>query len=113
MIRFCRICRGWHDLAEAWPTGCLGHFAKGRGCEAPDSPQIIRDIDPYQAVGGDVANGGKPPKIGGRRQHREFLKRNNYVEVGNETLRPQKPDYGPEVTEREVRQVYERLRDSR
>jgi hypothetical protein len=28
-------------------------------------------------------------------------------------MRPQKRDYGPEVTEREVRQVYERLRDQR
>ena len=107
--RSCRVCRGWHDLAETWPEGCLGHFA-GRANRSGGT-QIIRDIDPYQAVGGDVASGGKPPKIGGRRQHREYLKRNGYVEVGNEVMRPRKPDYGPEVTEREVRQVYEQLRD--
>jgi hypothetical protein len=103
-------------LAEDWPIGCLGHFARGNDPalgQGLEGPQIIRDIDPYQAVGGDIANGGKAPKIMGRRQHREYLKRNNYIEVGNETLRPSKPDYGPEVTEREVRQVYERLRDSR
>lgn len=110
-IRSCKSCGGWHDLGEAWPEGCLSHFAKGRNDGA--GIQIIRDIDPYQAVAGDVALGGKLPKIGGRRQHREFLKRNNYVEVGNEPIRPKKSDYGPEVTEREVRQVYERLRDSR
>lgn len=46
--------------------------------------QIIRDIDPYRAVGADVACGDKRPVIGGRRQHREFLRRNGYVEVGNE-----------------------------
>lgn len=46
--------------------------------------QIIRDIDPYRAVGADVAAGNKRPVIGGRRQHREFLSRNGYVEVGNE-----------------------------
>ena len=108
--RLCRSCGGFHDLAETWPEGCLGHFARRTHA---DGTQIIRDIDPYQAVGADVALGGKIPKIGGRRQHREYLKRNGYIEVGNEVMRPQKPDYGPEVTEREVRQVYERLRDSR
>lgn len=107
--RSCKCCSGWHDLGEAWPEGCLSHFARGWTGEGP---QIIRDIDPYQAVAGDVAQGGKLPKIGGRRQHREFLKRNNYIEVGNES-RPQKADYGAEVTEREVRQTYERLRDFR
>ncbi len=111
-LRACRSCKGWHDLAENWPEGCLGHFVQGAR-HTGAGMQIIRDIDPYQAVGGDVANGGKPPKIGGRRQHREYLKRNGYVEVGNEVLRPKKPDYGPEVTEREVRQTYEQLRDRR
>lgn len=24
--RFCRICKDWHDLAEAWPFECRGHF---------------------------------------------------------------------------------------
>lgn len=107
--RLCRACHDFHDLDQPWPSACYGHF----GSKAQSSSlQIIKDIDPYQAVGGDIAAGGKLPKIGGRRQHREYLKRNNYVEVGNER-RPQKADYGAEVTEREVRQTYERLRDSR
>jgi len=46
--------------------------------------QIVRDLEPYRAVGSDVALGGGAPVIGGRRQHREFLSRNGYVEVGNE-----------------------------
>jgi hypothetical protein len=46
--------------------------------------QIIRDIDPYRAAGSDIAADNKRPMIGGRRQHREFLRRNNYIEVGNE-----------------------------
>ncbi len=58
---------------------------------------IIRDIDAYRTVAADVATGGKAV-IGGRRQHREFLKRNGYVEVGNE-----KPvnrlEYGPKPGE--------------
>jgi hypothetical protein len=45
---------------------------------------IIRDIEPYRTIASDVAAGGKRPVISGRRQHREFLRRNNYVEVGNE-----------------------------
>lgn len=45
---------------------------------------IIRDIEPYRTVASDVAAGGKRPVIAGRRQHREFLRRNGYVEVGNE-----------------------------
>lgn len=46
--------------------------------------QIIRDIEPYRAVGSDVASDNKRPVITGRRQHREYLARNGYVEVGNE-----------------------------
>lgn len=49
--------------------------------------QIIRDLDPYQAVATDVALGA-PPFITGRRQHKEFLRRNNYQEVGNDFSNP-------------------------
>lgn len=45
---------------------------------------VISDIEPYRAVASDIACGGKRPVIGGRRQHREFLRRNEYVEVGND-----------------------------
>lgn len=48
---------------------------------------IIGDIEPYRAVANDVAT-GRPPEIMGRAQHREFLKRNNYQEVGNEMPKP-------------------------
>lgn len=48
-----------------------------------DAPYVAPDIQPYQAVAVDVAT-GKPPVIGSRRQHREFLRRNGYVEVGND-----------------------------
>ena len=39
--------------------------------------QLVRDIEPYQ-------NMVDRKWITGRRQHREFLKANNLVEVGNE-----------------------------
>jgi hypothetical protein len=61
--------------------------------EQPKGPAIISDIEPYRAVASDVACGGKRPVIGGRRQHREFLQRNGYVEVGNE--RPVVPGFTP------------------
>jgi hypothetical protein len=109
--RFCRNCRGWHDLGEDWPVGCFSHFA-GYG-KVGRSPQIIKDIEPYKAVAGDVALGGKNPAIMGRRQHREFLKRNQYVEVGNEPIRQKSWNYGPEVTHREIKQTIDQLRSRR
>ena len=42
--------------------------------------EIIPDLKPYKAVAGDMA--GK--WITGRKEHREFLKRNGFEEVGNE-----------------------------
>lgn len=52
------------------------------------APMVMGDIDPYRAVAADVD--GKRHVIGGRRQHREFLKRNNYTEVGNEYVTPKR-----------------------
>jgi hypothetical protein len=44
------------------------------------SARVWNDIDPYQTVGGD-----KPGTwISSRSRHREYLKRNNCIEVGNE-----------------------------
>lgn len=109
--RLCRVCGGWHDLSGEWPSACYGHFS-GLSAKRSDGVQIIKDIEPYQAMGADVASGGKAPKIMGRRQHREYLKNNGYSEVGTE--KPVlKPTQYSEVTPREVRQAYERLRDER
>jgi putative FmdB family regulatory protein len=52
---------------------------------------VQADIEPYIAVGGDVA--GKP--IRSRKEHREFLKRNHFVELGNEPIRAIKNDFRP------------------
>jgi hypothetical protein len=52
---------------------------------ASSGVQIIRDIDPYRTVAADT--NGKRITVGGRRQHREFLKRNGYIETGNEMPR--------------------------
>lgn len=61
---------------------------RGPGSNHYDEPvsglQIVRDIEGYRAMGSDVACGGKRPWISGRRQHREYLQRNGYIETGNE-----------------------------
>ena len=55
--------------------------------EKANGPTIIKDIDGYRAMGADVACGGKRPWIGSRSAHRDYLRRNGYVETGNETPR--------------------------
>jgi len=82
--RYCKICHDFHDLDEPWPMACYGHYGS-RPCAA--SIQIIKDIEPYKAVAVDNRT-GKVPVVKSRREHREFLKANRYVEVGNEPLRP-------------------------
>lgn len=103
--RFCKVCGNWHDLNEDWPLPCSAHFGVRSGL------QIIRDIDPYQAVAVDVAT-GKPPRIGSRSEHREFLKRNGYVELGNERIKPKPVDYG-DISPREIKQTIDQLRSQR
>ena len=56
---------------------------------------ISPDIAPYRAVGGDMA--GK--YITSRREHREFLKRNGFVEVGTDPVKPIKNDFRPKKGE--------------
>lgn len=103
MIRKCKACPAWHDLDEPWPEGCITHFKANVG------PQIIKDVEPYRAVATDVD--GKRPVIGGRRQHREFLQRNGYREVGNDVpLSPKQAQYDL-ATPRDVKQAIDQLRN--
>lgn len=67
----------------------------GIGRRVLSVPMITPDIQPYRAVAGDMA--GKP--ITSRREHREYLKRNGLVEVGNEQPKPRKPVPLPPVHE--------------
>lgn len=57
-----------------------------------DAPFVIPDISAYHAVAIDKET-GKRPVITSRKQHKEFLARNDYVELGNE-FRPPKRDEG-------------------
>ena len=47
------------------------------------APMVQPDLAPYNAVAIDERSGARPV-IQGRKEHREFLKRNGYVEVGND-----------------------------
>lgn len=55
--------------------------------DTPKGPNLIRDIEPYRAMGSDVACDGKRPVINSRSEHRQYLRRNGYVETGNEVPR--------------------------
>lgn len=107
-LRFCKVCRDFHDLDQPWPDACNAHFM---GVSSA-SIQIIKDIEPYKAAAVDVAT-GKRPQISSRSDHREFLKRNKYIEVGNEPIKQRAWDFGKEITPRDVRQTYEKLKDER
>lgn len=70
-------------------------------------PQIIRDIEPYKTVAADVD--GKRKVIGGRRQHREFLQRNGYREVGNDMPAPKERPIDT-VKGHEIKRAIEQIR---
>lgn len=55
------------------------------------APFVISDLEPYRAAAADKHT-GKRPVIGGRRQHREFLRNNGYTEVGNEYVTPRREE---------------------
>jgi hypothetical protein len=75
---------------------CLVEIGNGSNREPPRKRGkplgVISDIEPYRAAGSDVACQNKRPVIGGRRQHREFLARNGYIEVGNERVTPRREE---------------------
>lgn len=66
---------------------------------------VIPDIAPYKAVAGDRA--GK--WISSRREHREFLKRNRLIEVGDAKPRDTRA-FRSVHTEREKKQIREQMR---
>ena len=107
-IRLCRVCGDWHSLEEAWPEGCYAHY-RPKGAA---SGQIIRDIDPYKTVAAD--RDGKPAIITSRREHREFLRRNGYQEVGNDLNNAvPKPPPIDTASGRDIKHAIEQLRSRR
>ena len=88
-------------------NGRLVRKRKAAHPSAAAGPQIISDIAPYRTVATDVAT-GKRALIGGRRQHREFLRRNGYVEVGNDYVPPQHEEMSRTERIADLRRVLER-----
>lgn len=71
------------------------------------APMVISDIEPYRPAAADKHNGIRPV-IGGRRQHREFLQRNGYVEVGNDKLTTRREELSRADRIADIKRVIER-----
>lgn len=73
--RLCRACKDFHDLDEAWPAACYGHF--GIAGDAQAGPQIISDtIEPFRHMGTGTVYSSKS-------RYRQDLRAQGYIEVGN------------------------------
>lgn len=71
----------------------------------PTSVQV--DINPYRSVAVDKET-GKPAIVTSRKQHREFLLRNDYVEVGTEAPkfnRSEEADSAPMLTKKQMNEI--------
>lgn len=74
---------------------------------ADSATMVISDLEPYRAVAADKHN-GKRPVIGGRRQHREFMQRNGYIDVGNERITPRREELSRSERVADIKRVIER-----
>ena len=76
--RFCKVCRGWHDLDEPWPHNCL-----------PEAPQ--RSDLPCPSVIGDTMSAVQSQLTGklydSKSQLRAEYRQHGAVEVGNDPAR--------------------------
>lgn len=74
--RLCRSCRQFHDLSEAWPVACLGHFGTGGDQAAyvqSDSMEPIRSM----------ADGRM---YDSKSRYRQELRARGCYEVGNDRI---------------------------
>jgi len=67
----------------------------GRQVQQLGASYVTPDLAPYKAVAGDLAG----EWISSRKEHREFLKRNRFIEVGNEPIKPIRNDFRPKKGE--------------
>lgn len=64
----------------------------GAGMQRIIMPAMVQaDIQPYRPIAVDKET-GKVPIINSRKQHREFLRRNDYVEVGSDPIKERKQE---------------------
>lgn len=101
-LRNCDVCmarygvgdeRNWHE-PEHWPIECMDHYRKRKG-EDRIGLQIMKDIEPYKAVGMK----GRPV-ITSRRQHRDEMRARGLVEIGNEKV--EKKPYEPQGVAQDI-----------
>ena len=85
-LEYCDVLPDTPEAETCWDAKVSLMLMFERG-NSPNRLYAIRDIEPYQAMGIDIAT-GKAPIIGSRSYHREYLKRNNYTEIGNEMPKP-------------------------
>jgi hypothetical protein len=96
--RFCRQCKNWHDLNEAWPVECLGHF----GFVGDAAPNVISDnMDAIRSMADGKMYDSKS------RYRRELRARGCY-ELGNDRIE-RRTVQAPPVRET-LRQVVQQLR---
>lgn len=86
--RYCRACGGWHSLEQPWPVECFKPVEVARS--GLGFPMVITDTMPaLEHVDGKMYDS--------KRAFRAVTRREGYVEVGNEKLKPRvpvKPDRG-------------------
>ena len=99
----CRKCGKERDLTLPlsehgnWPI-CCGK----KTYQVIKAKQIVPDIQPYMTVAADNET-GKRQYITSRVKHKEFLKRNRLIEIGNEVQKQREVqhDFGPREKLRE------------
>lgn len=47
--RFCKVCRGWHDLDKPWPQSCL-KLGRARRSHLPAPNMILDTMEPVQSM---------------------------------------------------------------
>lgn len=97
--RYCRICKDFHDLEQAWPEACIGHFGNVGG-EA--GFYVVSDnIEAFRSMADGKMYDSKS-------QYRRDLKARGMVELGNEQPRG-RPAEMPRVRDT-LRQTLQQLR---
>lgn len=82
--RWCKVCEGWHDLAEVWPEACAGHFASQEA-----GPQIVSDTTaPFRSMADGKMYDSKS-------RYRQTLRDRGLVEVGNEKITQRRVEAPP------------------
>lgn len=97
--RACRVCGGWHDLAEPWPSACYGHF----GTIATGTGPNIRP-DGMDAIENPVDG----RKYDSKSAYYAAVKRAGCEIFGNETYVGKRPELPP--VQHSMRQAIEQLK---